>query len=160
MALTDVTDTFLTERFFHAISIDDEDGALRLLALGASPLATYQTSPSKKPTALEYAAECERYNANGPDAFRRLIPAMLEKLTQKEKDDLLATAVRSGNSPAVRALLDGGADPHRRALLLLAPSDAEDIRRMLRSSATTSNIEAAMGGDDGPAAPAKDMFTL
>lgn len=159
MALTDVTDTFLTERFFHAISTDDEDGALRLLALGASPLATSQTSPGRKPTALEFAAECERYNAATPDRFRRLIPAMLTKLTQKQKDDLLATAVRSGSSPAVRALLDGGADPHRRALLLLAPNDAEDIRRMLRSSATSAKIDAAMGGDDVPPAPAKP-FTL
>lgn len=160
MALTDVTDTFLAERFFYAISIDDEDGALRLLALGASPLATYQTSRSRKPTALEYAAECERYNANRPDAFRRLIPAMMEKLTQKQKDDLLATAVRSGSSPTVRALLDGGADPNRRALLLLAPNSSEDIRRMLRAGATTSKIEAAMGGDDTPPAPAKPPFTL
>lgn len=124
--------------------------ALRLLELGANPV----------------------YQEKGASSFKRavvwgrneLVAAMLERLTQEQKDELLATHVQEGFAACVKVLLDSGADAAQkingRTLLQTAPRSADEVKRLLRSIRTGESIEMAMGGNDGQppgSAPSKPL---
>ena len=135
--------------------------AMRLLELGADPLfqvtrMTADGTPSPLPdTPFE--------NALALDAHE-LVAAMLNGISQAEKDEWLVMYVQAGHTRGTQAMLSAGADAQQRVsglpLVDLTPGHAEEIRRMLRAIDTAAAIEAAMGRDDSAAAPAKPSFTL
>lgn len=135
--------------------------ALRLLELGANPLTmqSYNSLPAAATprTCFELATRW---------CSPKLAAAMLEQLTEDQKNELLVTMVEHDQPGAVRALLAGGADAFQtvrgRSLLQVAPREADEIKRLLRAAKTGAAIEAAMGGDEpsAPVAPSKPTFTL
>lgn len=140
---------------FEAVSSGSEAVATRMLELGADPMH-YEWVHGRKRTIVGRAAMQRR---------DRLTAAILTRLTQADKDSLLHVHVRQGDAEAVQLLLGAGADAAQRingrSLLQLAPRDAHDVKRMLRSFRTGASIESAMAGDSSLSpAPAKTSLTL
>lgn len=133
-----------------------EDLVMRLLELGGRPQAVPKNLFGSIFTALELAAHA---------CGHKVTSAMVNRLTQQEKDELLLTVVKDGRVHAIPALLEGGADAAQtvkgRNLLQLAPTKAVEVRRLLRAAKTSARIDSAMPGDDAaPPPPARDSFVL
>lgn len=140
---------------FHYVTWRGLEGvAMQLLERGADPMYRDEQGLSY---ALELAVD---------QGLRRLIPAITQRLSQSDKDTLLATYVQAEKIDCVRILLGAGADPAQRiggrSLLQLAPRGADDLKRLLRSAKTGQSIELAMGAEDAtqPAPSAKLSLTL
>lgn len=126
-----------------------EDAALWLLKRGARPQAVPKNLFGSIFTALELSAH---------GCGHKVTSAMVNRLTQDEKDALLLTFVKDGREYAIPALLEGGANAEQtvkgRNLLQLAPAKATAIRRLLRAAKTSQRIEAAMTeSDEAPSQP-------
>lgn len=134
-----------------------ESIAIRLLEVGANPMYRDQEG-------LSYPLE------NATDlGMQRLPTAITQRMTQLDKDTLLAHCVRAFAREAkircVRLLLDAGADAAQRVngrtLVQIAPAGAEDLKRLLRSAKTGQSLEQAMGSSEAQApAPARPSHTL
>lgn len=137
----------INDILFEAASSGSEVVAARMLELGADPMH-YQWVNGRKRTVLGRAA------MQGRDG---LTAAILLRLTQADKDSLLHVHVHQGDAHAVRLLLGAGADAAQRingrSLLQLAPRDAHNVKRMLRSLRTSASIASAMEGEDPSQAP-------
>lgn len=132
--------------------------ALRMLELGADPsqhVGPTEETPESRRSALLYSV------ARGA---HQLVHAILERLSQQQKDRELRDAVRKGFARCVQTLIDAGADGAQlvngRTLIETAHPQAEEVKRILRSFDTARAINAAMsdGADDAP--PATSSFTL
>ena len=139
---------------FYAAMQERDDVAFRVLELGANPAHGEPLGQHARPqSAFDLTKNVE------------LLRAIAQRLTPMQRDDLLPVYVQEGKAPQVRALLSAGADATRlingRTLLQMAPADAEDVKRMLRSVELGALLESAMGGTDAQApAPAKPSLTL
>lgn len=132
------------ERFLAAIEQGHDAEALRLLDEGADPL--FIGMVGRRP---EGALECAV--GNGRDS---VVSAILDRLTQTQKDRLLIEQVQKGHAGCVLPLLEAGADATQRVddrtLPQLAPKGSEALRRMLRSYESSALLDSAMGGNDDP----------
>lgn len=111
--------------------------ALRLLQAGGDPLANMRML-GKLTSAFQLSA-----NLGGEE----LAAAIVQRLTQEQKDRYLQEMVQEGSAPCVRELLAAGASAAQRGergRTLLQMARTEEIRRMLRSHRTGMSIESAM----------------
>ena len=121
-----------------------------LVAKGADPLALENHGLSVFDTALR----------GRTPAMAAWILQQYPSLAPKGEalDDAFARAVRAGCAPLVQMLAGMGADfgqkPGGRTLLQIAPKDAHEVKRLLRSLKTSASITLAMNDDDAPSAPA------
>ena len=106
-------------------STRDRALALRLVEAGADPLV--KMNRLGEPTsAFELAAMF---------ALPEIVAAVVSRLDQAQKDELLVTMVQKGEAAAVRALLDAGASAGQRGergRTLLQMAKTEEVRRVLR----------------------------
>ena len=126
--------------------------ALHLLEMGADP--AYREHGV---TVFERAAKHGR---------TQLVDAIVARLTQEQKDELLFKLVPGDDEGFVSILIDAGADvtQSRYGLTLLEVARWESIKRVLRSAHSRASIEDAMGDHDAPedvpAPSTKSSFTL
>lgn len=147
----------IDELLCSAATSGHDDLTLRLLELGGRPHAVPKNLFGSMFTALELAAHA---------CGHKVTSAMAARLTQEQKDALLLTVVKDGRPHAIPILLEAGADTSQtvkgRNLLQLAPTNAKEVRRLLRAAKTTQRIDSAMPGNDAapPAPPTSDSFVL
>lgn len=142
------------ELFLAAIDQANDAEALRLLDAGADPLYV-GTVGRRRESAFECAVGNRRDN---------VVSAILDRLTDSEKDQLLVEQARKKNWGCVLPLLEAGADGTQlvdgRTLLQLASNGSEAVRRILRSQESCALLDAAMGGGEPtPAPPANHRST-
>lgn len=132
--------------------------ALRMLKLGADPtqhVGPTEETPQSRRSALLYSV------ARGA---HELVHAILQRLSQQQKDRELRDAVRKGFARCVQILINAGADSAQlvdgRTLIETANPQAEEVKRILRSVDTARAIDSAMSHDAGNAEASPNASSL